>query len=151
MNWYGLFFDFNGRIQRGQFWAGMLIVLAIQLAVYWPLISLYEADLTARPPALWFRNLTLLLDAALAWPTLAVMAKRQNDRDQTAHLSYLAVSVSVLYSILDAFGLLQTPGGYTPLGLVAGIAALGLLAIVVVELGMRPGTGGPNRYGPEPE
>ncbi len=151
MNWYHLFFDFHGRINRSHFWTGTLILLGIQLAVYWPLLSLFEADVTSTPPALWFRNLTLLLDAALAWPTLAVMVKRQNDRDQSAHLSYMAVSASVLYSILDAFGLLQTAAGFTPLGFVAGVAAIGLLAIVVVELGTRPGTEGVNRYGPEPE
>ena len=38
----------------------------MQLAVFWPLLGLFEADLTAKPPALWFRNLTLLIDTLLA-------------------------------------------------------------------------------------
>ena len=150
MNWYHLFFAFHGRINRAQFWAGVLGLLALQLAVFWPMLALYETDLTAKPPALWFRNLTLLIDTLLAWPSLAVLAKRQADRDQGPQLSYLVIVVTVLYSALDAFGLLQTTVGYTPLGWVAGLISLGLLAVVIVELGMRPGTDGPNRFGPPP-
>lgn len=151
MNWYYLFFSFEGRINRAQFWAGILALLAVQLAVFWPLLGLFEADLTAKPPALWFRNLTLLIDTLLAWPSMAVLTKRQHDRDQDPHLAYFAVVASLFYSMFDAFGVLQTANGYTPMGWTAGLISLGLLAVVVVELGMRSGTEGPNRFGPEPQ
>jgi uncharacterized membrane protein YhaH (DUF805 family) len=150
MNWFFLFFSFTGRISRSQFWTGLLILLGVELLFFWPLLQIYGADLRVRPAPLWFRNLNLLLDTALAWPTLAVMVKRQRDRDQSAHLSYLSVSMAIAYSALDAFGVVQTKAGATPLGYLAGVVSVGLLAIVIVELGARAGVPVRNRYGEPP-
>lgn len=150
MNWYQLFFSFTGRITRGQFWAGLLALLAVELLIYWPLLQFFAEDITNRPAALWFRNLSLLVDTILAWPTLAILVKRQRDRDQAGHLSYMAVTCAIGYSALDAFGLIATTAGATPLGYAAGLVSLGLLAVVVVELGMRAGVEDVNRFGEAP-
>lgn len=150
MNWFFLFFSFTGRISRSQFWTGMLILLGVELLFFWPLAQMYGPELRVRPPPLWFRNLNLLLDTALAWPTLALLVKRQRDRDQTAHLSYATVTMAIAYSMLDAFGLVQTKTGATALGYSVGVISVGLLAILLVELGARPGAPGKNRYGEPP-
>lgn len=150
MTWYPLFFSFTGRITRSQFWAGLLGLLVVELLIYWPLLQFYAGDINARPAALWFRNLSLLIDTILAWPTLAVLVKRQRDRDQAGQLSYLAVACAIGYSALDAFGLITTSSGVTALGYAAGIASAGLLAIVIVELGMRPGVDSANQFGEQP-
>ena len=150
MQWYFLFFSFTGRISRSQFWAGLLALLAVELLIFWPLLQIYGTDLTKPPAPLWFRNLNLLLDTLLAAPTLAVLIKRQRDRDQAGQLSWLTVSFIILYSALDAFGLVQTTSGATSLGYAAGLISMGLLAVVVVELGIRQGVEGNNRFGEEP-
>lgn len=150
MNWYVLYGCFTGRIGRSHFWAGLLGILVLELLIFLPLMQIYGADVKSRPAALWFRNLTLLLDAALAWPTLAVLVKRQRDRDQTAHLSYIVVASAIFYSALDAFGLIVTPAGVTSLGYAMGLLSVGLLMVVLVELGIRPGVEGHNQFGEGP-
>ena len=150
MNWYDLFFSFTGRISRRQFWAGLLALLAIELLFFLPLLQLTGADIKTRPAPLWFRNITLLVDTALAWPTLAILVKRQRDRDQTGHLSYIAVVCALLYSALDAFGVISAVNGVTALGYAAGVLSVGLLAVVIVELGMRAGVDRINQFGEKP-
>ena len=150
MNWYDLFVSFTGRISRGQFWAGLLALLAVELLVFLPLAQIFGDEITKRPAPLWFRNLTLLMDTVLVWPTLAVLVKRQRDRDQTGHLSYLAVVCAIAYSAFDAFGLITTAAGVTAFGYAAGVVSVGILAVLIFELGVRSGVEHTNRYGEEP-
>lgn len=151
MYWYHLFFEFHGRIGRGTFWLGILVLLGVELAILLPLMQNYAADLAEKPPALWFRNLTLLVDTALAWPSLALMAKRQHDRDQRPLLAYFSVVLTVAFSMLDAFGLVQDADGFTTLGKFFWMVLLGVMVVVIIELGCRAGTQGPNRFGQPPE
>ncbi|MGE3248301.1 MAG: hypothetical protein AB7J19_18440, partial [Beijerinckiaceae bacterium] len=77
MNWHKLFFEFGGRIRRREFWAGTAILIAVQLVVLMPLADAYGVDLSKQPQPVLFRNIVLFVDIALAWPTMAVFAKRQ--------------------------------------------------------------------------
>lgn len=151
MYWYYLLFEFHGRIGRGHFWLGILVLLGVELAILLPLMQNYAADLAERPPALWFRNLTLLVDTALAWPSLALMAKRQQDRDQRPLLAYFSVVLTLMFSMLDAFGFIQNITGFTAFGKFFWMILLGVMVVVIIELGCRAGTEGPNRFGQQPE
>ncbi len=150
MNWFQLFTSLHGRIPRRHFWTGVIAIVIFQLAVQIPLMSRFSIDLDKSIPPLWFRNVSLFLDVICAWPLFAVLAKRQEDRDQTPHLSWCFIALLLLFSVLEAFALTQDSGQYTPLGWAIGLPLLGVIAIVIFELGSRPGTPGPNRFGPEP-
>ena len=99
---------------------------------------------------MWFRNLSLFLDVVCAWPLCAVLVKRQQDRDQGPQLSLALVTLLLAFSSLEAFGLTQQGRDFTLIGYATGLPLLGLTGIVLYELGIRAGTEGPNRFGPEP-
>lgn len=145
-----LFFSFQGRIPRSQFWLGTLVLFALQLVILIPLMNNYPEAMAQRPPALWFRNTSLLVDVIFAWPSFALMAKRHYDRNQEPVLAYIGICFMLLFATFDAFGLIQTEGGFTIFGLLLGMPLMALIVALVVELGIRPGTEGPNRYGPDP-
>ncbi len=150
MNWWHLFFSFDGRITRQDFWLGMALIAGVELLVMVPAASQGAVDLSAGQIPLWFRNLSLGLDILLAWPLAAVLVKRLQDRDQPPVIALYAVGLLLLYSALDAFGLLTQEREASLLAYIIGLPLLAVFVVVIVELGMRRGTEGPNRFGPDP-
>lgn len=150
MNWQFIFFAVDGRIPRRLFWLGVGAIFFLQLAVQVPTINLGQFDPDKGLAPLWFRNLSLLLDVVCAWPLFAVLSKRQQDRDQSSTLAFVFVTLVLLFSIVEAFGLTQEGPEFTAVGWVLGLPLLGVLAVVLVELGLRPGTKGTNTYGLDP-
>ena len=150
MNWFHLFFTAQGRIPRRQFWIGVSIIVAFQLFVQISVMNSAGIDPDKSLPPLWFRNVSLFLDVVCAWPLFAVLAKRQEDRDQGPQLSAILVALLLLFSTLEAFGLTQQGREFTLTGYAIGLPLLGVTGIVLFELGGRRGTIGPNRFGPEP-
>lgn len=150
MNVQFLFLALRGRIPRRLFWLGVGAIFLFQLLVQTPAMSIGNVDTSIGSTPIWFRNLSLLLDIVCAWPLFVVLAKRQQDRNQGAGLSYVFVVLLVVFSILEAFDLTQSGPEFTTIGWLAGLPLLGVLAIILVELGCRPGTDGPNPYGRDP-
>jgi uncharacterized membrane protein YhaH (DUF805 family) len=150
VNWRHLYFDVDGRISRGAFWIGVATIILFQYLIQTPLIAAAGIDPERMPAPLWFRNLSLFLDTVCAWPLCAVLAKRQHDRGQSPHLSFLFVSLLIFYSIFESFGLTQDGYEFTAIGKILGLPLLGVLAIVIIELGFRKGTDGPNAFGRDP-
>ena len=101
-------------------------------------------------PPLWFRNFSLCLDIVCAWPLLAVLSKRQQDRNQGPNLSFCLLTLLMAFSICEAFGLTQDGPEFTTIGYAIGVPLLGVLAVVLIELGCRKGTTGTNNYGRDP-
>lgn len=150
MNWLHLFFSLDGRIARRQFWLGVCLIILFQTMIQLPAISRAGLDLAREAPPLWFRNLSLALDVACAWPLFAVLAKRQADRDQNPWLSFYFIALLLAFSTAEAFGLTQEGRQFTPVGYTVGLPLLGLMGVLIVELGMRRGTIGANRFGRDP-
>ena len=150
MNWLRLFFSFEGRITRLEFWTGIGLIILFQLMFQMPAMSNAGIDIASGMPPLWFRNLSLVLDIVSAWPLCAVLVKRQADRDQGPRLSLYIVTLLLAFSSLEAFGVTQQGKEFTPIGYAVGLPLLGLLGVAIFELGIRRGTIGPNRYGPDP-
>lgn len=150
MIWFNLFFSAQGRIARVQFWAGLGVLVAFQLFVQLPIMHAAGIEPDKMQPPVWFRNLSLLLDLICAWPLFAILIKRQHDRDQKGELAWAMVSLLLLFSTLEALGLTQEGLTTTLTGYLVGLPLLGVIAIVVIELGCRRGTQGRNRFGPDP-
>jgi uncharacterized membrane protein YhaH (DUF805 family) len=128
--------SFHGRINREPFWIGFGILAAVEIAAQW-LAGQVEGD-----------TLSTILDLAFTYPEFALAVKRANDRNLTPWVVALFFAVNVA---LDLFTLLNGPIDTTnPVNAVI-LAPFALLAIaLLVELGFRRGTDGPNRFGPDP-
>lgn len=121
MDWKHILTSFDGRINRGKFWAGVgvlwvlsLVFIGIDMSFLPPIIVLDPAS------GIGYGPLTLLMFAVSIYVGLALYIKRWHDRDKS--------------------------GWWTLIGLVPIIGGIWLL----VECGFLPGTQGPNRYGPDP-
>src|SRR5262245_9349823 len=139
MDWVHLFTSFDGRISRQPFWIAWAVFIAIEI-----IIAMATNDDSAR--------LNAVLDLVLTYPQFAVCAKRGHDRNTPMWVVGLFFALSAVVDLLLLAGL-ATPSdlkSQTPLVLVFAIP-FGILALaLIVDLGFRRGTAGPNRYGPDP-
>jgi len=150
MDWRYIFLSFDGRISRRQFWFGFATLGLIELLILAYAASHAKIDLASGVAPQWFRTLSLAIDCAAAWPLAAVLAKRFQDRGYPPRFAWYLVSALLIYSIFDAFALLQRPAGFTPLGHLLSWPLMALSIVTLIELGFRRGTQGPNDYGPDP-
>jgi uncharacterized membrane protein YhaH (DUF805 family) len=136
IDWIHLFTSFNGRISRQPFWIGVAILAAAEIATQW-LANRIQGD-----------PLSTILDLAFTYPEFALSVKRANDRDMSPWVLGLFFAINVA---LDLFTLLNGPidtDRETNRLILIPFAVLAL--VLIVELGFRRGTEGPNRYGPDP-
>jgi uncharacterized membrane protein YhaH (DUF805 family) len=73
---------------------------------------------------------------ALLFPTACILSKRLHDRGRAGWWAFV-----IVWALVEVWPLPHTPVGY----LFAAVLALGF-----VELGLRPGEAGANRFGPSP-
>ena len=124
-DWKWLLFSFDGRIGRGEYWKGSillgLIVVAIIMAVAVPLglSGMLEGSTSDEPPML-FIGIILLAMLPLGWSSLAIGVKRWHDRGKS--------------------------GAWVLIGFIPYIGSLW----VFIECGCLRGTPGDNAYGPDP-
>jgi uncharacterized membrane protein YhaH (DUF805 family) len=131
-----LFTSFSGRINREPFWIGFGILAAVEVAAQW-LAGQAEGD-----------TLSTVLDLAFTYPEFALAVKRANDRDLTPWIVALFFAGNVA---LDLFTLLNGPlDTSNPINGIILIPFALLAVALIVELGFRRGTEGPNRFGPDP-
>jgi len=138
MDWVYLLNSFDGRIGRRTFWiaigaVGVANVLACFVA------DQIEGD-----------RLSAIVDLAFTYPEFAVAAKRAHDRNLPLWLLAVFFAANALFDLLTVLG--WTGGGEepSPLALVLALSFLVLSLALLVELGFRRGTIGPNPYGPDP-
>jgi len=134
----GLFLRLDGRIGRKAFWVGFASLIA----------GFFLADLLTRGA-----SIALILAIALIYPLVAVLVKRLHDRGRSGWwVSALAapVLVAVLVAVAGrVIGLGED--GITRIATSAiWIGVLAIAALVVLELGLRPGDPGYSEHGPPP-
>ena len=138
MDWVYLLSSFEGRISRKTFWIGIAVLIVAELAGY--LIA----------QALQGDRLSAIVDLAFVYPEFAIAAKRAHDRD-------LPIWILVVFfgggAVLDLLTVLELSGGNDQPSLMSLMIAVPftvLLVALLIELGFRRGTVGPNQYGPDP-
>lgn len=149
MNWKAIFFSLEGRIPRLPFWLATLALLAISLLVLIP-AGYFRWDVATDPAPLYYRVLELIVTLALAYPSYAVMLKRLYDRDHPGTAAFVFVVLDIIAECVNVVSPTETETGLTPLGWVLMIPLLILLIALLIELGLRRGTRGPNRFGSDP-
>ncbi len=144
--------SFDGRIRRGQYWLG-IIVLVVALVILFAIIAILFGD------SFFSRLLTLLITLGFVYPWLALGAKRLADRSQPP-MPKLAIFVApgLLLNLIDTFRIGYRPipgvagGEMMPgtLSMVIGLISLGVGIWALIELGILKGDPEPNAYGPPP-
>lgn len=141
MNPLYLFTSVEGRISRKTYWLGILAITVVGL----PAIAL--ATLLGGGTAGAITNLLFL------WCGFALSVKRAQDRNRhyffvAAYFAFLAVITNLSASQTKMMDRMATEQ-QTLLGVVS-ILFVGYVIFLFIELGLRRGTAGPNRYGADP-
>ena len=139
MNWVHIFTSFEGRITRQPFWIAVAIFVVIDIA-----ISFSGGD-----DARWGSA----LDLVLLYPQFAVCAKRGHDRNTPIWVVGLFFALNATFDLLllAGFVTLDDLKSKPPtFAVVFAIPFFVLALALIIDLGFRRGTVGPNRYGPDP-
>ena len=145
-----ILFSFDGRIGRRTYWlATLALIAAVLVLTFAPFLLNSEA---AAVLLLVFSQFIWLLSL---WPILAVGAKRLHDRNKNGW--WLLVFWLLPFALVVAgfsIALFDDPrtgrSGDFSTGLILVLASLPPAIWGIVELGILPGTRGPNRYGADP-
>jgi len=138
MDWVYLFSSFEGRISRKTFWIGIAVLIVAELPVY--LIA----------EALQGDRLSAIADLAFIYPEFAIAVKRAHDRDLPI---WILVAFFGGEAVLDLLTVLEMSGSSeqpSVMSLFIAVPFTVLLVALLIELGFRRGTIGPNQYGPDP-
>lgn len=139
MTWRDVLFEFDGRIDRRTFWIAFLAVAVAELFCH-AVVGLVADD-----------RATSIVSLAFSYPEFAIMAKRGHDRGMPTMVPGVFFGLSILVDfvfVLDAAG---TPEQPSPLLMMLTVPWLVFAVALLVDLGFRRGTRGPNRYGPDPQ
>jgi uncharacterized membrane protein YhaH (DUF805 family) len=123
MDWTWLLTSFEGRINRAKFWAGVAVLILVEVLISLIYGSLFGFSyLEGRLPEFGLLSVPIgfVVSLLFLYCSLAVYAKRWHDRDKSGWWSLIA--------------------------LVPFVGWIWLL----VECGCLPGTEGSNRFGPDP-
>jgi uncharacterized membrane protein YhaH (DUF805 family) len=138
LDWAYLFTRFDGRIARRPFWIAFLALLGVEIA----------AQILAY--AIQGDRLGAIVDLAFTYPEFALFAKRAHDRNLPTWLVGGFFAISVLMNFLVVVGWRGNMDELDPLTLIILVPWFILAVALLVELGFRRGTQGPNRHGPDP-
>jgi uncharacterized membrane protein YhaH (DUF805 family) len=136
MQWVELFTSLHGRINRQRFWVACAMLAVVETALQW-LAYRVEGE-----------SLANIVDLALTYPEFSVAVKRANDRNLPPWLVGLFFAVGVA---VDLFTLLIGPIDiHNSVSEVILFPFMLIFAVLIIELGFRRGTHGPNRFGGDP-
>jgi uncharacterized membrane protein YhaH (DUF805 family) len=138
MDWVYLLNSFDGRIGRKTFWIAMGVVTVAEI------LGHFVAE------AMQGDRLSAIVDLAFTYPEFAVALKRAHDRDLPVWLLWIFFGASALLDLLTVLGVDGADEAPSMLSLAIAVpfAVFGLA--LLVELGFRRGTVGPNQYGSDP-
>jgi uncharacterized membrane protein YhaH (DUF805 family) len=145
-----ILFSFEGRIGRGTYWLAILaLFVAVLVLTFAPFLLNSEAVAVL---LLVFSQFIWLLSL---WPILAVGAKRLHDRNKNGWwLLVFWLLPFALVVVGSGIVLYDDPrtgrSGDFSTGLILVLASLPPALWGIVELGILPGTRGPNLYGADP-
>jgi uncharacterized membrane protein YhaH (DUF805 family) len=138
MDWAYLLNSFEGRIGRQPFWIAMAAVAVAE--IFGHLIAeTVQGD-----------RLSAIVDLAFTYPEFAIAVKRAHDRNLPLWILVVFFGGGAmldLLTVLDLTGTREQPSLFSLL-IAVPFTVLGLA--LLVELGLRRGTIGPNQYGPDP-
>jgi uncharacterized membrane protein YhaH (DUF805 family) len=138
MDWAYLLNSFEGRISRKTFWIGMAVLVSAEILGHLVAQTLQGDRLSA------------IVDLAFTYPEFAIAAKRAHDRDLPIWILILFFGSGAVLDLLTVLELTGSTDQPSVLSLFIAVPFTVLLVALLIELGFRRGTIGPNQYGPDP-
>jgi uncharacterized membrane protein YhaH (DUF805 family) len=138
MDWVYLLNGFHGRIGRKTFWIAMSAVALANIVAYY-VAEQIDGD-----------RLAAIVDLAFTYPEFAIAAKRGNDRNMPLWVIATFFAAGVVLDLLDVLQLGGTSEEPSMAALLIAVPFTVFGIALLVELGFRRGTPGPNRHGPDP-
>ena len=138
MDWAYLLTSFDGRISRKTFWIAMAVVTIAEIFGH-IIAEEIQGD-----------RLSAIVDLAFTYPEFAVAAKRAHDRNLPLWLLIVFFSAGALLDLLTVLELTGTDDQPSMLSLAIALPFTVMGLALLVELGFRRGTIGPNQNGPDP-
>ncbi len=138
MDWAYLLNNFQGRIGRQTFWIAMGAVAAAEIVGHL-IAEQIEGD-----------RLSAIVDLVFTYPEFAIAVKRGHDRNMPVWLLGVFFAAGAVLDLLTVLGWSGTVDEPSMLSLVIAVPFTVFGLALLVELGFRKGTPGPNQYGPDP-
>jgi len=138
MDWAYLLNSFDGRIGRKTFWIAMGAITIAEICGHL-LAQQIEGD-----------RLSAIVDLAFTYPEFAIAVKRGHDRNMPVWLLVVFFAAGAVLDLLTVLELTGTEEEPNVLSLVIALPFTVLGLALLVELGFRKGTPGPNQHGPDP-
>jgi uncharacterized membrane protein YhaH (DUF805 family) len=138
MDWAYLLNSFDGRIGRKTFWIAMGALTVAEIFGH-ILAEEIQGD-----------RLSAIVDLAYTYPEFAVAVKRGHDRNMPLWLLIVFFSAGAVLDLLTVLELTGSEDQPSLLSLLIALPFTVLGVALLVELGFRRGTIGPNQYGPDP-
>jgi uncharacterized membrane protein YhaH (DUF805 family) len=138
MDWLYLFNSFHGRISRQTFWIGFSLLIAAELAFH-TIAEQLQGD-----------RLSAIVDLALTYPELAVTLKRAHDRNMPNWVLFAFFAAGAFLDLLMVLDLAGTDEHPSLVSLAIAIPFTVVGLALLIDLGFRKGTEGPNQFGPDP-
>jgi uncharacterized membrane protein YhaH (DUF805 family) len=138
MDWVFLYNSFEGRIGRQTFWIAVLILSVVEVAAHF-IAEQMQGD-----------RLSAIVDLAFVYPEFAVAVKRAHDRDMPILFLIVFFAASAVLDLLTVLQMTGTDDQPTMISVLIAVPFTILALFLLVELGFRRGTPGPNQHGPDP-
>jgi uncharacterized membrane protein YhaH (DUF805 family) len=138
MDWAYLLNSFEGRISRKTFWIAMAVLIVAETLAHF-IAEALQGD-----------RLSAIVDLAFTYPEFAIAAKRAHDRDLPIWILIVFFAGGALLDLFTVLGLAGSNEEPSVLSLIIAVPFTVMLVALMIELGFRRGTIGPNRYGPDP-
>jgi uncharacterized membrane protein YhaH (DUF805 family) len=138
MDWAYLLNDFHGRIGRQTFWIAMGVVYVANF------LACLIAD------HIQGDRLSAIVDLAFTYPEFAIAIKRAHDRNLPLWVLIAFFTANAVFDLLDVLGWAITTGEPDMISLAITVPFAVFAVALLVELGFRRGTVGPNQYGADP-
>jgi uncharacterized membrane protein YhaH (DUF805 family) len=138
MDWRYILDSFHGRISRKTFWIAMSAVIVTNYLACYAVQNIQGGQLSA------------VVDLAFTYPEFAIAVKRGNDRDWPLWPVATLFAGSVLLDLFAVLGLASTDDSPSMLAFAVAVPFSVLGVGLLIELGFRRGTVGPNQHGPDP-
>jgi uncharacterized membrane protein YhaH (DUF805 family) len=138
MDWAYLLDSFDGRISRKTFWIAMGVITVAEMFGHL-LAEQIEGD-----------RLSAIVDLVFTYPEFAIAAKRGHDRNMPLWLPGIFFAAGVLLDLFTVLGWAGTDEEPSLLSVLVAVPFTILGLGLLVELGFRKGTRGPNQYGSDP-
>ena len=154
-----LLFSFRGRINRKQYWFGMLLVgfgsFVGQIATQAIAVGEHAAAHTPAEKFAAFSSASALMlpvSALTLWASVAVQFKRLHDRGRPGWISFVPLVVTAAAIVTVITDIVSGVTAPALLGdIVNYLAVLGLMSLALfVDLGCMASKEGPNKYGDPP-